>query len=358
MGFLRGISNFLTGGTIDRLEANRITQAARCREDEARDNLENQKIKTQNRLEHLGLLKQHIFENSLQQFISIYQTVGKVDLSPIKKLDGALTYDQFKVEYIEMKKISTTFKELAIVSGGGVVAGAAAVGGALGIAALIGTASTGTAIGSLSGIAATNATLAWLGGGAISAGGAGMAGGMVVLGGIALAPVAILGMFLGANKGKQKLNHAQNYSNQVDVLVEKIQTLILELQKIERGAEIFENTIICLDQLMLYQNNQMQTIITRLNNRNVFNKYLIDPLKKFLKIQILTQEEATIFRDTANTAHLLKQIIDTPIIDDEGAFLEDAIIKLQKEQHNCNSLLRQANLPQLTIQESLWISSE
>ena len=72
----------------------------------------------------------------------------------------------------------------------------------------------------------------------------------------------------------------------------------------------------------------------------------------------MTQEEATIFRDTANTAHLLKQIIDTPIIDDEGAFLEDAIIKLQKEQHNCNSLLRQANLPQLTIQESLWISSE
>ena len=43
------------------------------------------------------------------------------------------------------------------------------------------TASTGSAIAGLSGAAATNATLAWLGGGAIAAGGGGMAAGAVVL---------------------------------------------------------------------------------------------------------------------------------------------------------------------------------
>ena len=44
-----------------------------------------------------------------------------------------------------------------------------------------GVASTGTAISSLSGAAATNAALAWLGGGAIAAGGGGMAAGEAIL---------------------------------------------------------------------------------------------------------------------------------------------------------------------------------
>jgi hypothetical protein len=47
---------------------------------------------------------------------------------------------------------------------------------AFGSVGMLATASTGTAIGTLSGAAATNATLAWLGGGALSAGGFGMAG--------------------------------------------------------------------------------------------------------------------------------------------------------------------------------------
>lgn len=44
-----------------------------------------------------------------------------------------------------------------------------------------GTAGTGTAISTLSGAAATKATLAWLGGGTLAAGGFGVAGGAVVL---------------------------------------------------------------------------------------------------------------------------------------------------------------------------------
>ena len=65
----------------------------------------------------------------------------------------------------------------ARVAGG---AGAPAVVSAL--VASLGTASTGTAISTLSGAAATKATLAWLGGGALATGGLGIAGGAVVLG--------------------------------------------------------------------------------------------------------------------------------------------------------------------------------
>lgn len=51
----------------------------------------------------------------------------------------------------------------------------------MGIATTFGVASTGTAISALSGAAAANAALAWLGGGALAVGGGGMAAGSAFL---------------------------------------------------------------------------------------------------------------------------------------------------------------------------------
>ena len=78
-----------------------------------------------------------------------------------------------------------TAKKTALGAGVGVTAGAAIVSvapsGAMWVATTFGTASTGVAISSLSGAAATNAALAWLGGGAVAAGGGGMAAGHAFL---------------------------------------------------------------------------------------------------------------------------------------------------------------------------------
>lgn len=96
-----------------------------------------------------------------------------------------------------------------LVAGGvGGAAVGAAVGGAAAYAtfagaAMFGTASTGAAIAGLSGAAATNATLALLGGGTLAAGGAGVAGGTLLLTGIVAAPIAALaagGLFLVARR--------------------------------------------------------------------------------------------------------------------------------------------------------------
>jgi len=69
--------------------------------------------------------------------------------------------------------------------------GAAGGAGIMGAAMAFGTAGSGAAISSLSGAAATNAALAYLGGGTIAAGGGGMAAGlMVVSGGTAIIAIA------------------------------------------------------------------------------------------------------------------------------------------------------------------------
>lgn len=76
-------------------------------------------------------------------------------------------------------------KKSALGAGTGVATGAAIVSvapaAAMWVATTFGTASTGTAISALSGAAATNAALAWLGGGAVAAGGGGMAAGHAFL---------------------------------------------------------------------------------------------------------------------------------------------------------------------------------
>ena len=87
--------------------------------------------------------------------------------------------------------------------GGGLTAGALGALGAYGLVGTLGAASTGTAIGTLGGAAATNAALAWFGGGSLAAGGAGIAGGTAVLGGIVAAPAVIaIGAFTEIKAGK------------------------------------------------------------------------------------------------------------------------------------------------------------
>ena len=68
-----------------------------------------------------------------------------------------------------------------IATAGGTAVGALTSVTAMGLVSTFATASTGTAISALSGAAATNATLAWFGGGAIAAGGGGTALGATVL---------------------------------------------------------------------------------------------------------------------------------------------------------------------------------
>lgn len=102
----------------------------------------------------------------------------------------------------------------------GAGAGAVAATGAMSAIAAFGTASTGTAISSLSGAAATNASLAWLGGGSLATGGGGVALGSAVLTGgtiiIAIGAVILVDKcfeLYDENEERKRLIHlAETYS--------------------------------------------------------------------------------------------------------------------------------------------------
>ena len=83
----------------------------------------------------------------------------------------------------EAHRSETVGGAAGVVTGTAAGVGVATLGPSVAMAAAttFGTASTGTAISTLSGAAAANAALAWLGGGAVAAGGGGMAAGKALL---------------------------------------------------------------------------------------------------------------------------------------------------------------------------------
>jgi len=105
-----------------------------------------------------------------------------------------LSYGAYFLGYADLK----TANRQMIIGTASTGAGAAFTCGAMWVATTWGTAGTGTAISSLSGAAASNAAMAWLGGGTVASGGGGMAAGAAVLTGgaaIAIASVAVIGYY-------------------------------------------------------------------------------------------------------------------------------------------------------------------
>ena len=128
---------------------------------------------------------------------------------------------------------------------------------AMGVATTFGVASTGTAISALSGAAATNAALAWLGGGALAAGGGGMAAGSAFLAlagpiGWAIAGLSIIAsglMFFKTKGDKERLENiyarisnrdVKTYELAIVELSERIKRIIDETGKLETAIKKIE----------------------------------------------------------------------------------------------------------------------
>ena len=208
MGFWRGLGNVATFGAIDKFEANEIKEAAESLLETAQSELEKAKENTQGMLAGYGEVQLHLTTSVLAKFVNMYKRIGKIQCAELHKQKSL---DIPEVNIQEMRRVVVSAEEIAGATGVAAIGGAAAAAGAYGLAGLIGTASTGTAIATLSGVAAKSATLAWLGGGALSVGGAGMAVGKLVLGGIALAPFVLIAGGLFAAKAKQTTERSRKF---------------------------------------------------------------------------------------------------------------------------------------------------
>lgn len=183
----------------------------------------------------LGQLKVDIFHNQIAHIVSVLsKTSGKSASSSISDFKNSLTMEdvgELQHQLSELDKL-----ELSSEFGGGLMAGALASFGAYGTVGALATASTGTAIGTLSGVAATNATLAWLGGGSLAAGGFGIAGGTAVLGGIVAAPaILVAGLFM-ESKADEALTQAEEYVSDVKIAMAEMKNTEALLKALNDNA--------------------------------------------------------------------------------------------------------------------------
>lgn len=176
--------------------------------------------RTNKKIKQMGKHTGNLFTslNNIQTCFNCIRNVPEEEKLKYEKLKKVRLNWKQQVDDIEMqykKSTMTVAGQGATGVGASVAVAALGPSVAMGVATTFGVASTGTAISSLSGVAATNAALAWLGGGTLATGGGGMVAGSAFLAlagplGWTIAGLATLitgAMFFKANHDKERLEN-------------------------------------------------------------------------------------------------------------------------------------------------------
>lgn len=293
---------------VDNTNANKINTAANEGVDNARKRLEQQRGAVAQSLEKLGEEKLQILAGTVTSFVSAFEKIKNIDFTSSVGLEELEKLHIDQKDFEELKELGN----FAIQVAGGVTAGAA--GGALtaigayGAAQTFAAASTGTAIASLSGAAATNATLAFFGGGSLAAGGLGMAGGMMVLGGLVAGPaLLVMGLITGA-KSQEKLDQALINKAQAEEIMEALHVASDQCSAIRRRAYLVYSLLAHLDTYLLPLVWQMEDIIA----------------KEGTDYRTYSPESKKVIMAAASNAGSVKAVLDVPILTDDGSLTEQS----------------------------------
>jgi len=163
-------------------------------------------------------------------------------------------------------------------------------------------ASTGTAISSLSGAAATNALLAFLGGGSLASGGGGIAAGTIVLGGITAGAFASVGALTGgillSAHGSKALTRAKKYSAEVDKAVETLERSWVAIKGIKQRVKELKELILQLEHAASVEMEELKKLVANFDTNNMHHK--------------------EVFQRTALLMKSIGEIANTPILDENG----------------------------------------
>ena len=218
-----GISGVSLGvsGAAKMSDAKKTSEAAQKMHEESQERFKRNSENANEVMDRLGKKEMEI----LSSFETFSDMIEKIHVS----------LPQYNAE--ELKQVSIGAGVLLGGLGGaavGTAGGFAAAGATTAAVMALGTASTGTAIASLTGVAATNATLAALGGGALAVGGGGMALGSAVLGAATLGVGLLVGgAIFGVTGGKisEKADEAMDQAKKEQTEVARIVDYLDQLVK-------------------------------------------------------------------------------------------------------------------------------
>ncbi|MDR3259732.1 MAG: hypothetical protein LBT51_09025 [Fusobacteriaceae bacterium] len=290
-------------GVMDNSKANDVQERAEDLLNDAKRHFEQTKNQTKTTIEELGRIKISVCANELKKFVDNFSKIKNVEFTEINGIDKLnITKNTLQ----EMKDYSLSAMGLLGSGIAGIGGGALLGWGVYGGVMALGTASTGAAIGGLSGVAAANATLAWLGGGALAAGGGGMALGTAVLGGIVAGPALLIIGGIFGSKAEAKLNNAYSNLAAARAIKEQLKSGEIELEIITNVAKQLSVVIRKLSFLLDSSVEAMKNVIYYKTNWKEYS-----------------EDEKNTVTAAMKNAQLLKSIIDKPLLTKDGKLSND-----------------------------------
>lgn len=281
-------------------EAEEIVENAKDRFNKAKEKLEYEGAVLNQNLEDFAEFKLLVFTTQIKNLVEL--------LKQCKDRAGSnLNHENINLTPEEIKQLENTVSNSLEITSGlvtGLQSGALTAFGAYGSVGMLASASTGTAISTLSGAAATNATLAWLGGGSLAAGGGGMALGTAVLGGIAAGPFIAVAGFMMDSKAEENLTEAYEYESKIDI----------DIEKMELSLEGFKATNNRINELK----NIIDDIVIRFDNvfDSIENVGFIEKIKRLFGISKICKLQE--IDQIISLGKTLKIALDIPLLDQDG----------------------------------------
>ncbi len=299
---------------IDMKDAKDINKKAEKKVKRATRSLENARTLSGKSLENLGSKKLYVLDKGINEFIKTFEKIKNVELTETVGLNELAKFRIDKAAFSELKEMSGYATSILGGTASGALGGALTAFGAWSAATTLGTASTGAAIAGLSGAAATNATLAFFGGGSLAAGGLGIAGGTAILGGLVAGPaLAVMGFVIGAKASAQK---QEAYSNLAESrkIAEELKTAETLCYGIRRRACMFYNLLIRLDAVFTPLVYQMRNIIE----------------DKGTDFRAFSADQKKTVAAAAAWAGTIKAVLDTPILDKDGNMTSESLALVEE----------------------------
>lgn len=319
-----GIGNTVKAG-VDAKNAKRINKSANELVQEATDYLNAQRHACGNSLTNLGSEKVAVLNGTISDFLDVFTQIKNVDFRESEGLDELQRLHIDEKEFVELRKMVNFAGNVAGGAVAGTAGGALVAFGAYGAAQALAFASTGTAISALSGAAATNATLAFFGGGSLAAGGLGMAGGTLVLGGLVAGPALLVMGLIAGKAAKKGLDQA--YTNRAEAvqIAAQLNTASLQCETIRRRTYVFYNLLARLDTYFMPLIYKMRDIVKA--EGDDYSKYSADSKK--------------VIASCASVAVSIKSVLDTPLLTDDGLLTEAS----EETATNIEGFLKNLKIP-------------
>lgn len=312
-----GVGGIAKGGS-QVLKANSTMKELQVQHQQNLARLEKRNKECVRDMDKLGRKELEILK-SFQEFSTVFEKIkNRPEFAKIQK--QGIRLPQYDGE--ELKKASVGANTLLGGLGGaaaGTAGGFAASGAATAVVMALGTASTGVPIASLSGAAATNATLAALGGGSLAAGGGGMALGTTVLGAATLGVGLLIGgVIFGIAGGKisSDAKKAQKEIEKETQQTEEICNYLLDLQgtanrygrKLDEVGSMYHEHMEKLKWMVVMQGRADWDWYTEPEKQLVNNTaLLVKLLYDMCKVELVQKSEEEDAMNTINTTGLKEQ---------------------------------------------------